>query len=56
MPKGEMVGEDLQIVEEREMKGKEKKEKESVHNVSKGKLLRGPQCVWSRYSAFLGRL
>ena len=45
MQKGKMVEEDLQIVEERrEMKGKGEKERESVYNVSKERLLRGPQC------------
>ena len=45
MQKGKMVEKDLQIVEERrEMKGKGEKERESVYNVSKERLLRGPQC------------
>ena len=45
MQKGKMFEEDLQIVEERrEMKGKGEKERESVYNVSKERLLRGPQC------------
>ena len=40
-----LTEEALQIVEERrEMKGKGEKERESVYNVSKERLLRGPQC------------